>query len=187
MKDVIISGASPMLMPREDPVGKIVFAVVVLVVGIACFVALMTFLAAVFNGTAGRTRKALERSPLLACLTGAASYLVLGGIAAWFYSRAFIERLLETEIIPGMLLASVLFAAIAVAASFLGAAGLFTHIGNRIAVVNGGQMSGVRRLTVATLVSALAALFPVIGWFVIAPALLSMACGGLVLGVIRGS
>ena len=46
MKDIVISGASPVLMPREDPAGKIVFVIVLLIFCMACFVALMSFMAA---------------------------------------------------------------------------------------------------------------------------------------------
>ncbi len=187
MKDVIVSGASPMLMPREDPVGKIVFAVVVLVVGVACFVALMTFLAAVLRDTTVRTRESVEQSPVLACLAGVVGYVMLLGLAAWFYSQAFVEYLLETEIVPGMMIGAALLAGIAVGASFLGAPGLFSYIGDRLAVVHGGEMSGLKRLVVATLVSVFAAWFPLIGWFVIMPVLLATAFGGLLFGLLRRS
>jgi len=186
VKDVIVSGASPMLMPREDPVGKIVFAVVVLVIGIACFVALVTFLAAVLRERTLCTKHAIERAPLRSLLVGFAGYAVLFVAASWFYSRAFIERLLETEIVPGMLIASATLAGFAALASLLGAPGLFSYVGDRLAVVHGGQVSGIKRLVLATLISVLAMLFPVLGWFVIAPVLLAMSFGGLLAGFIIG-
>jgi len=44
MNEINMSGASPVLMPRDDPAGKIVFAIVLLVFLLVCLVALRTFL-----------------------------------------------------------------------------------------------------------------------------------------------
>ena len=74
----MMTGASPVLVPREDPVGKIVFAVVVLVFGLTFFVALMTFLAAIFRGQTDRCRDILRDTPYRALAVGVAGYAVLG-------------------------------------------------------------------------------------------------------------
>ena len=185
MADIIVSGASPMLMPREDPVGKIVFAVVVIAIGLACFVSLMTLLAAVMGKTTGRSRDAIESMPLRALLAGIAGYTVLLGAGAWLYSRAVIERLLETEVIPGMYAAATLVTAIPILASLLGAPGTFVYIGDRLAALHGGEVSGLRRLALGTLLSALASMFPLVGWFVVMPTLLAMAFGAFLIGTVR--
>ena len=52
----MMTGASPVLVPREDPVGKILFAVAALTFGLAFFTALMMLIAAVFKGQTGRCR-----------------------------------------------------------------------------------------------------------------------------------
>jgi len=76
----MMTGASPVLVPREDPVGKILFAVVVMVFGLVFFVALMTFLAAVFRGQTERCRIILRETPYRALMVGVAGYGVLGGL-----------------------------------------------------------------------------------------------------------
>jgi len=168
VKEIIVSGESPVLMPREDPAGKIIFAIVLLIFVLFCFVALMTFLAAVFRDTNERSKEAVQRSPLRTLLAGIGGYLVFGGLAVWLFSEAFIVRLLETEIVRGYLIAAVLVTAVPVLASLHGAPGLFSCIGDRIAMLHGGDMNGLRRTVFGTLSSVFAALFPFIGWFIIA-------------------
>ena len=99
----MMTGASPVLVPREDPVGKIFFAIVVMVFGLVFFVALMTLLAAVFRGQTDRCRTILAETPYRALLVGVAGYGLLGGLGSFFCQRAFIHRLLETEIVMGPL------------------------------------------------------------------------------------
>lgn len=177
MKELIISGASPVLMPREDPAGKIVFALVMMAILLICFVALMTFLAAVLRGTHERSKAAVRETPLRTMLTGLIGYAVLGGLAAWLYSLALIERLLETEVVPGFLAAAVLVTVLPLLLSLHGAPGTFGHIGDRMAELGGHEMNGLRRTATGTLISVLAALFPIIGWFVVTPLLLTTSFG----------
>ncbi len=174
-----------MLMPREDPVGKTVFAVVVLVIGLTCFVALMTFLAAVLRRSTERCTDVIRTMPVRALLAGLAGYAVLGGLAAWLLSNAYIERLLETVFVPGMLVASIAVSLLLVLATLLGGAATFSHIGDRLAVVHGGEMSGLKRTALGTLVSTLAAWFPIVGWFVITPALVLLSFGAFTLAQVQ--
>lgn len=177
MKEIIYSGASPVLMPREDPAGKIVFFIVLLVFVLVCFVALMTFLAAVFRETNERSKSAMQYAPLRTFLSGLAGYTVLGGLAAWLYSEAFIVRLLETEIVTTFLVAAVVVTACPLLLSLLGASGVFSYVGDRLAELHGGEMNGLRRTAIGTLTAVFAALFPLIGWFVVAPFLLASSFG----------
>ena len=185
MKETLTSGASPMFMPREDPVGKIVFAVTVLVFGLICFVALMTFLSAVLHRLTERSKGVVDQSPLRAILVGAVVYAVCGAVVAWLYPQAVIERLLETEIVPGLLGTLVVIAVIPLAGSLFGAPGTFSYVGDRLAMINGGDMPGLKRSALGTLVTVLAAWFPVIGWFLITPMLLTLSCGAFLLGQLR--
>lgn len=171
-------------MPREDPAGKILFAVLLLVFLVICFIALMTLLAAVLRGTTERSRNATGQAPLLTLFTGFVGYAVLGGLAAWLYSEAFIVRLLETEIEAGFLVAAILVTAFPLLMSLLGAPGVFSHIGDRIAALHGGDMNGVKRTVFGTVVSVLSALFPIIGWFVIVPLLLMFSFGAGVTAIL---
>ena len=174
-----------MLMPREDPVGKTVFAVTVLFIGLVCFIALMTFLAAVLRRSTERCSEIVRTMPLRAIIAGLVGYAALGGLSAWLYSRAFIERLLETEVVPGMLAATVVVALLGGLATLLGGAGTFSYIGDRLAAVHGGEMSGLKRTALGTLVSVLASWFPLVGWFIVAPALILLSFGAWLLGQLQ--
>lgn len=177
MKEIMISGASPVLMPREDPAGKIVFAIVLMVFILVCFVALMTFMAALMSGTNERSKKAIADAPLRMLLLGFVGYAVFAGLAVWLYSLAFIERLLETEVVAGFLTAAVIVTVVPLAFSLLGAPGLFCYVGDRLAALHGGEMSGLRRIVLGTCVSVFAALFPIVGWFIVLPVLLVLSLG----------
>lgn len=181
MKEMIVSGASPVLMPRDDPAGKIIFGIVLLAFLLICFVALMTFLASVLRSPTENAKDVIRQTPIRAVLTGLVSYLVFGLLVVWLYSEAFIVRLLETEIVTGFLVATVLAIAVPLLLSLLGAPAMFSHVGDQIAAVHGGEMSGLRRILFGALISVLAALFPVIGWFVIAPLLLLTSLGAFLL------
>lgn len=169
-----------MLMPREDPVGKIVFAAFVLIVGLISFVALMTFLAAVFRGLTERCKSAIQQTPMRVLLIGLIGYALFGGLASWLYSMAIVERLLETEISPGLLAAALTAATVPLVVSILAAPGTFSDIGDRLAALHGGEMSGLRRTALGTLVSVLTVWFPIIGWFVVGPLLLVISFGAFI-------
>ncbi len=177
MKELIVSGASPVLMPREDPAGKIVFMLLFGALILVCFVALITFLAAVLRGQTGRARNAVQQGPLKTLVLGAVGWLGFGATAAWLYSRAFVERLLETEIRSGFLIATVVAALVPLVLSLLGAAGLFAYLGDRIASLRSRDTSELRRLLTGCAVAMFAAFFPFVGWFVILPLLVATAFG----------
>ena len=185
MKELIYSGASPVLMPREDPAGKIVFFIVLLIFLLACFVALMTFLAAVFSETHDRSKDAVTGAPLRTVIMGLAGYAILGGIAAWLYSEAFIVRLLDTEVVRGFLVAAIAVTLVPLLFSLLGAPGVFSYVGDRLGHLRGGEMNGLRCTAIGTLVSVFAALFPFIGWFFVAPFLLTASFGAGVTSLFR--
>ena len=135
MNEVIVSGASVYLMPREDPAGKIVFMLLFGALVLLCFFALVTLLAAVLRGQTGRAHRAVYEGPLQTVLIGAAGWLVFGSGAAWLYSHAYIERLLETEIRAGYLAAAIIAGGVPLVLSLLGAAGLFAYLGDRVAAL----------------------------------------------------
>lgn len=185
MKELYISGASPMLMPTGDPASKIIFGILLLLFLLACFVALMTFLAAFLRSTTEDSRDAIQQSPVLAVLTGLVGYVAMGVLVVWLYSKAFIERLLETELVAGFLAASIVATIVPLLLSLLGAPGAFSYIGDRIAALHDGDMSGLQRIVLGTFIAALAALFPIIGWFLIAPLLLATSFGAFLLALWR--
>lgn len=180
----MMTGASPVLVPREDPVGKIVFAVVVMVFGLVFFVALMTFLAAIFRGQTDRCRTILRETPYRALMVGVVGYGVLGGLGWYFYSLSFIRRLLETEIVPGMLATTIAVGLVLAVFTFCGAPGTFTAVGDRLEALHGRELSGLARTSLGTMVSVMSAWFPVIGWIFVIPALKLFAFGSGLLAVI---
>jgi hypothetical protein len=165
-------------------VGKIVFAVVVMVFGLVFFVALMTFLAAIFRGQTDRCRVILRETPYRALSVGLIGYGILGSIGYAFYSMAFIRRLLETEIVPGMLGGAIAAGVVLAVLTFCGAPGTFTAVGDRLEALNGRELSGLRRTALGTAVSVMSGWFPVIGWCFVIPALKLFAFGAGVLAVI---
>ena len=180
----MMTGASPVLVPREDPVGKILFAIVVMVFGLVFFVALMTLLAAVFRGQTDRCRVILKETPYRALLVGVAGYGLLGGLGYFFCQRAFIHRLLETEIVMGPLVASIVVTVILLALTIVGAPGTFTAVGDRLEALHGRELSGLARTSLGTMISVMSAWFPIIGWCFVIPALKLFAFGSGVLAVV---
>lgn len=180
----MMTGASPVLVPREDPVGKIFFAIVVMVFGLVFFVALMTLLAAVFRGQTDRCRTILAETPYRALLVGVAGYGLLGGLGYFFCQRAFIHRLLETEIVMGPLVASIVVTVILLALTIVGAPGTFTAVGDRLEALHGRELSGLARTSLGTMISVMSAWFPIIGWCFVIPALKLFAFGSGVLAVV---
>lgn len=180
----MMTGASPVLVPREDPVGKILFAIVVMVFGLVFFVALMTLLAAVFRGQTDRCRMILKEIPYRALLVGVAGYGLLAGLGYFFCQRAFIHRLLETEIVMGPLVASIVVTVILVALTVVGAPGTFTAVGDRLEALHGRELSGLARTGLGTMISVMSAWFPVIGWCLVLPALKLFAFGSGILALV---
>ena len=185
MKEVIVSGASPVLMPREDPAGKIVFMLLLAALIVVSFTALVTLLAAVFRGQTGRARRAVAERPWQTLLVGLAGWIVFGGIAFWCWSQAFVERLLETDVVPGYLVAACAALVIPVVICLFGAPGLYTHIGSRIGAMRAGEFSDLQCVVTGSLVAIIAGLFPFLGWFVVLPLLLFAEFGAGVRSLLR--
>lgn len=179
-----MTSASMVLVPREDPIGKIVFAVVVLAFGLVCFVALITVLAAVLRGPTARCRARLEEAPVRVLLTGLVGYGALSGLAAYLFSGAFITRLLETEIVMSWLVGGSVAVAVLVVVTLLGAPGTVAALGDRLAILHGRPIAGLPRSMLATTLAVLAGWFPVVGWFVVTPALLLLSFGTAASGLV---
>ncbi len=180
----MMTGASPVLVPREDPVGKILFAVVAVTFGLVFFVALMTLFAAVLRGQTWRCKAVLAETPYRALLVGMIGYATLGGLAWTFFSFAFIRRLLETEIVPSMLGAGIAVTVVLLALTLAGAPGTFAAVGDRLEALHGRSMSGLAKAALGTLVAVLAAWFPVLGWCLVAPILIFAAFGSAAVAMI---
>lgn len=181
----MMTGASPVLVPREDPIGKIFFAVIAISFGLVFFVALMTLSAAVLRGQTDRCRAILQETPYRALLVGLVGYGILGGLAWVFYSLAFIRRLLETEIVPSMFGAGIAVVSALAVLTLLGASGTFAAVGSRMERLHGRPMSGLVQVALGTLVAVLAGWFPVVGWALVIPLLLLSAFGSATLSLVK--
>ena len=180
----MMTGASPVLVPREDPVGKIIFAVMAISFGLVFFVALMTLVAAVMKGQTNRCRTILHETPYRALVVAVVGYGGLAGLAWFFYSRAFIRRLLETEIVPAMFGGFIVVIVVAAVVTFVGASGTFASVGDRLERLHGRPMSGLVKAALGTLVAVLAGWFPVVGWCFVIPLLLLFSFGSAVIALV---
>jgi hypothetical protein len=184
----VVTSPSYVLVPREDPLQKILFVVIVLVLGVMFFLALMTVLSAVLPRLRQRVRAALEERPWRSLATGIAVLAALGGLAAWFYSGAWVKLLLKTEVVPGMLAGGVGVSVLLAAGTLLGATGVIDWLGARLQALAGHELPGIRRTALATLLLVLACFFPVAGWFVMLPLAVAVSLGAFVLAlVLRGN
>lgn len=178
--------ASPMIVPKDAPFDtKLAFAVVALVIGIGCFVALMALFSVVMPRTADRCKAVVARWPVQAFLVGLLTYAV-GGFAAWFFlARGYVPRLLRVEIVPGMLGAGLALVAALLALTTVGATGVVRFIGDRLTAGPETSVAPIKPIVVGTLAAVLAAFFPIVGWVVVLPGLVFVASGALLLGWIR--
>ncbi len=178
--------ASPMIVPKDAPFAdKLAFAVVALVIGIACFVALLALLSVVMPRTADRCKAAVARWPVQALLVGLLAWGI-GGSAAWFFlARGYVPRLLRVEIVPGMLAAGLTLVTALLALTAVGATGVVRFIGDRLTSVPDRAIAPIKPIVVGTLAAVLAAFFPIVGWVVVLPGLLFVAPGALLLAWIR--
>ena len=134
----------------------------IVVVGIALaltFVALVTLLAAVLKGQTKRGREAIRDNPVRTILVGLIAWLVFGSIAFWLYAQAHLVAACIAVLLPMLV-------------NLLGAPGLYSHIGDRIAALRKRQMSDLGCVMSGTLLALLAACFPIFGWFLVLPLLL---------------
>lgn len=167
MKDIVVSGMT----------GKIIFVVLLLVVIVLSYTAIVALLAALLRGQAKRARQVVADSPIGTVFIGFAGWAIFGTLAAWLYSQAFIERLQETEIVPAYLVAACIAVIVPLLICILGAPGLYTHIGSRIAALRTRETSEFWCVTVGTLVCLTAAIFPFVGWFLVLPLLMAAEFG----------
>lgn len=166
-------GALPHLQPvsGNDLTALLALLLLLFVFGV-CLVALTVLLVALFPRTADRTQTALLRSPRRAFFIGLANYLFLGAISL---------LLLSTDAPPLGLIALIILGAVLIVTLF-GLTGLARLLGERLSVLAGRELPDLRRLIWGAVCMELAALLPVVGWFLLAPALLMFSFGAAVLG-----
>jgi hypothetical protein len=184
--ETVMTSPSMVLIPREDPLPKMIFVVIALVLGVIFFVALMTLLSALMPSIRSRGKSSITNQPWRTFLFGLACYAVLGGLAWFFYSRAFIFLLLKTEIVPGMLIGGIVVSALLLLMSLVGATGTIAFVGDRLEVLAGRDISDLKKSIWGTLTLVLASWFPGVGWFLVMPGTLILSMGAGVVGWFGG-
>ena len=154
-----------------DLAGLLALLILFLFSGI-CLAALTVLLSALLPQAGERAQAALLRSPRRAFFIGLANYLLLGAVSL---------LLLSTDIPPLGLIALVIVGAVLVI-TFLGLVGLTRLLGERLSMLAGREMPGLKQLLWGAVCLELAALLPVVGWFLLTPILLMLSFGAAVLG-----
>jgi hypothetical protein len=170
-KLLAISPAMP-LPQAEPPLGRLVNTLIVLsllLLSSLCFMALILLLAAFLPRVMARSQQALLSSPWRAFFIGLANYLFLGGIAL---------VLLNIEPLAWL---GVLITAALSGLTLLGLTGSVSLLGERLAVLQSGDVSPLKRLIWGAITLELACLLPFIGWFLLAPILFMLSFGAAIL------
>lgn len=182
-----MTSASMVLIPREDPLGKLIFVVVVLALGLVFFIALMTLLSAMMPGTVRRSREMLERTPGRAFLAGLLASAVFGGPAGYLLSTSYVRLLLKTEWLMDRLVGGLALIAVLVIVACFGAAGAVACVGERVARLAGREISELKKPMWGALALVLAGWFPLAGWLVVTPITFMLSLGAALLAFLRRS
>jgi len=178
--------ASPMIISANEPfITKLAFVVVALVIGVACFVALMAVLSAVMPKTADRSKAVVSRWPVQAFVAGLLTFAIGGSLAYFFLLRGYIPRLLRVEIVPGMLGAGLALVAAILTVTFVGATGVVRFLGERLTAHPTQAATPLRQIVVGTLAAVLGSWFPIVGWLFVLPGVLAVSCGAAIIGWMR--
>jgi hypothetical protein len=178
--------ASPMIISANEPFAtKLAFVVVAIILGVACFVALMALASVVMPKTAARSKAVVSRWPIQAFLVGLVIQAAGGWLAYYFLAHGYIPRLLRVEIVPGMLGAGLGLATALLTLTIAGATGVVRFLGERLTAHPTEQATPVRQIVVGTLAAVFASWFPVVGWVLVLPGLLATAAGAAIVGWVR--
>ena len=178
--------ASPMIISANEPfITKLAFVVVALVIGVACFVALLALLSVVMPKTADRCKAVVSRWPVQAFAAGLLTFAIGGSLAYFFLSRGYIPRLLRVEIVPGMLGAGLALVTALLTLTFVGATGVVRFLGERLTAHPTQAATPLRQIVVGTLAAVLGSWFPIVGWLLVLPGVLAVSCGAAIVGWIR--
>jgi len=149
-----------------------VFVLALVLVSALSYVALVTLLATFLPKLTQRGRQIVAESPVRTLLVGTIGWAIFGVLAAWLYGQAYLAAASVAVIVPSLV-------------CIVGAPGLYTHIGSRIAALHTREVSELWCVGVGTLACLTAALFPFIGWFVLLPLLLVAEFGTGVRSLLR--
>ena len=178
--------ASPMIISANEPfITKLAFVVVALVIGVACFVALLALVSVVMPKTAARSRAVVSRWPVQAFAAGLLTLGIGGSLAYFFLVRGYIPRLLRVEVVPAMLGAGLGIVTLLLALFVAGATGVVRVLGERLTAHPTEQATPLRQIVVGTLAGVFGSLFPVVGWALVLPGLLMTSAGAPIVAWLR--
>jgi hypothetical protein len=178
--------ASPMIMSANEPfITKLAFVVVALVLGVACFVALMSVASVVMPKTAARSKAVVSRWPFQAFAVGLLTLGIGGTLASFFLTRGYVPRLLRVEIVPGMLAAGLALLTALLALTVAGATGVVRLLGERLTAHPTIPATPLRQIVVGSLAGVLGSWFPVVGWVLVLPGLLMTSAGAAIVAWVR--
>jgi len=171
MNEIIVANTVPVLL--------------LAIVFVASYAALVTLLAALFRDRTKKARDAVAEAPLKTLFTGFAGWAVFGVPAGWCYAQAIVGQLPEYRVAPGFFVAATSLVIVPSLVCLLGAPGLYTHIGRRLAALRASEMSALACVVWGSLVALTACLFPWFGWFLVLPLLLFAEFGAGVRSFLR--
>ena len=146
-------------------IGDILAVIAAILLTGAAWGATVLLTLALFPGRVQHARETLLTRPAVCGWRGAAIVLILG---------VFTVRLMS---VPGPArLIALIIAGFLIAAAAVGGAAIVRSVSDRIAT-EGSDMTVFARLTRATTLFVLAGFLPVVGWFVVVPAVLVVAVG----------
>ncbi len=170
--------ASPIIVPKDAPFSdRLLFVVVALLIGLACFAGLLALVAAVAPRSTERCRAVLSRWPWATLLSGLVVVGAGGSLAGYLLSLGYVPRLLGVEIDPVPLAAGLALVTALMAIAACGAAGVAAFLGGRLLAPAQEEAAPLRRILVGSLVMVLSSWFPVVGWAIVMPGMILMSCG----------
>ncbi len=156
--------------PAEQLINGLTLLLLILIMGL-CLSALVVVLTALLPQASQRSKIAIVRSPWRAFFIGLANYLFLGGISLVLFSP-------NSKILG---LVGALIIAFLAGVTTIGLTGLAALTGDKLSVLRDQPMSPLKRLVWGAIALELASLFPLVGWFILAPALQMISFGAAVL------
>jgi hypothetical protein len=178
--------ASPMIISANEPFStKLAFVVVAIILGVACFVALMALVSVVMPKTAARSKAVVSRWPIQAFLVGLVIQVAGGWLSYYFLTHGYIPRLLRVEIVPGMLGAGLGLVTALLALTVAGATGVVRYLGERLTAHPTEKATPLRQIVVGTLAGVFGSWFPIVGWVLVLPGLLMTSAGAVVVAWVR--
>lgn len=157
-------------LPADRLLDGLALVLLLILVGV-CLMAALVALAALLPNLSRRSQAALSKRPWRAFFIGLANYIFLGAISLVLFN-------LNIDLLGllGLLILTFLFGV-----TLLGLPGLAWLTGGRLAQLRQQEMSAFKQLVWGTITLELAALLPVLGWFLLTPILLMTAFGAAVL------